>query len=96
MWGWKLAAVPESLCRDYCGTPHAPGLTKPRLINFAWSDALGVAVVPRHDRRKLEGLEWRLAALRSHRRLELAALLGSTPSSESPPDGRNNSAHTQT
>eukprot|EP01049_Picozoa_sp_SAG25_P016426 SAG25_NODE_3768_length_976_cov_1.010262_2_plen_78_part_00 len=47
----------------------------PRLFNFTWSVALGVAVVPRHDRCKLEGLEWRLAALRSHRRLELAALL---------------------
>jgi hypothetical protein len=38
------------------------------MSNFAWSVALGVAIVTRHDRRKLEGLEWRLVALRSHRR----------------------------
>jgi hypothetical protein len=56
--GWKLCRGAAPLYRGDCCAPHTPGLTRPCLIQPCVVGGSGVAVAPRHIRRRLECL-WR-------------------------------------
>jgi hypothetical protein len=56
--GWQLCRGAAPLCRGDCCAPHTPGLTRPCLIQPCVVGGSGVAVAPRHIRRRLECL-WR-------------------------------------